>query len=227
LRWRSLLVALLVVLGAVLTKWAGLFAVVAAGAGAWLVFAAFTFLFFRDPTPRVPSDPDAVVAPAHGRVDFIGPWAEPEFMGGDCQRISIFLSVFDVHVQNAPMTGLIQFLRYQTGRFHGAYSLARTQQNENLFIGLRSTEHQDERIGVRLIAGFLARRILGWVKQGESVERGQRLGIIQFGSRCDLYLQQHFQVVVRIGDRVKGGETVVARRNPEVDPNLRTTGGRK
>ncbi|HOP98704.1 MAG TPA: phosphatidylserine decarboxylase [Verrucomicrobiota bacterium] len=209
-------------LGAVLTKWAGLFAVVAAGAGAWLVFAAFTFLFFRDPTPRVPSDPDAVVAPAHGRVDFIGPWAEPEFMGGDCQRISIFLSVFDVHVQTAPMTGLIQFLRYQTGRFHGAFSLARTQQNENLFIGLQSTEHQDERIGVRLIAGFIARRVLGWVKEGEFVEHGERLGMIQFGSRCDLYLPPHFQVVVQTGDRVKGGETIVARRDRAAAESIKT-----
>ena len=208
---RMLLMLAVTLLGAVLVNLVGLWGVMIAGASAWLAFTAFTIWFFRDPMPHVPTDPDAIVAPAHGRVDFVGPWTERELMGGDCHRISIFLSVFDVHVQNAPLAGVVQCLRYHPGRFRAAFSRKSEQGNENLFIGLQSSDNVGELIGMRLIAGFLARRVVCWVREGESVERGQRLGLIQFGSRCDLYLPTHSRIVVKLGDRVLGGETIMAR----------------
>lgn len=202
---------LVVLLAAMLAKVMGLFAVAMVITTAWLALAAFTFLFFRDPTARVPPDPQTIVAPAHGRVDFVGAWNEPEFMGGGCQRVSIFLSLLDVHVQNAPIDGVVRSLQYQHGKFHAAFLRSQSLRNENLYIGLQSRDCPDLRVGVRLIAGFLARRVLDWVGLGQVVERGQRLGMIRFGSRCDLYLPPQFPVLVKPGDRVTGGETIVAQ----------------
>jgi phosphatidylserine decarboxylase len=192
------------------------FAVVALVVAAiWILFSVLTLYFFRDPTPHVPTAPGVVVAPAHGLVDCVEETMEPEFLGGPCRRISIFLSVFDVHVQNAPVTGKIAFLKHQPGQFLSALKTESARCNENTLIGIESGERPGERVAVRQIAGLIARRIVTWVKVGDAVARGQRLGLIQYGSRCDVYLPPHFQIVVRSGDRVKGGETIVARRNQE------------
>ena len=193
------------------------FAVVAlAVAAIWILFSVFTLYFFRDPTPHVPTAPGAVVAPAHGLVDCVDEAAEPQFMGSACRRLSIFLSVFDVHVQNAPVAGRIVFLRYQPGQFLSALKTESARCNENVLIGIESSERPGERIAVRQIAGLLARRVVPWVNVGDSVARGQRLGLIQYGSRCDLYLPLSAQVTVKPGDKVVGGETVVANRaSPE------------
>jgi phosphatidylserine decarboxylase len=181
-------------------------------AGVWILFSAFTLYFFRDPEPRVPAEPEAVVAPAHGLVDCVDETTEPEFLGGPCRRISIFLSVLDVHVQNAPVAGRITFVKHQPGRFLSALKTESAKCNENVLIGIESLEQPDERMAVRQIAGLIARRIVSWVGAGDLVARGQRLGLIQFGSRCDLYLPQTAQIQVKPGDRVVGGETVVATR---------------
>jgi len=214
---RSLGWLLIWLAGPILALWLQLsFAVVAlAVAAIWILFAVFTLYFFRDPTPHVPTAPEAVVAPAHGLVDCVDEAAEPEFMGSACRRVSIFLSVFDVHVQNAPVAGRIAFRRYQPGQFLSALRTDSARCNENMLIGIESSERPGERIAVRQIAGLLARRVVSWVNVGDSVARGQRLGLIQYGSRCDLYLPPHFKVVVRSGDRVKGGETIVALRNQQ------------
>jgi phosphatidylserine decarboxylase len=200
--------------GAVLALWLkSSFVVVAvAVAGVWFLFSAFTLYFFRDPEPRVPSAREVVVAPAHGLVDCVEETTEPEFIGGACRRISIFLSVFDVHVPNAPGAGRIAFLKYQPGRFLSALKTESAKHNENMLIGIESSEQPGERIAVRQIAGLLARRVVSWVNVGDVVTRGQRLGLIQYGSRCDLYLPLAFGVTVRPGDRVVGGETVAATR---------------
>ena len=151
--------------------------------GAWILFSAVTFYFFRDPEPRVPTDPEAVVAPAHGLVDCVDETTEPEFMGGPCRRISIFLSVFDVHVQNAPVAGKIAFAKHRPGQFLSALKTESAQFNESVLIGIESLEQPGERMAVRQIAGVIARRIVTWVGVGDTVARGQRLGLIQFGSR--------------------------------------------
>jgi phosphatidylserine decarboxylase len=198
--------------GAVLALWlkSSVGVVALALAGGWILFSVFTLYFFRDPEPRVPTAPDAVVAPAHGLVDCVEESTESEFMHGACHRVSIFLSVFDVHVQNAPVAGKITFLKYQPGQFLSALRTESARCNENVLIGIKSSEWPGERMAVRQIAGVLARRVVSWVNVGDAVVRGQRLGLIQFGSRCDLFLPLTAQIQVKPGNRVVGGETVVA-----------------
>src|ERR1035437_1282987 len=127
-------------------------------AAIWILFSLFTLYFFRDPTPHVPAAPEAVIAPPHGLVDCVDEAAEPEFMGSACRRLSIFLSVFDVHVQNAPVAGRIVFLKYQPGQFLSALKTESARCNENVLSGIESSERPGERIAVRQIAGLLARR---------------------------------------------------------------------
>jgi phosphatidylserine decarboxylase len=177
---------------------------------AWLAFAMFTLLFFRDPNPSVPAGPNLVVSPAHGKVDVIDTTAEPRFMGGECRRISIFLSVLDVHVQYAPVGGTIAHFKYTEGQFLNAMKTECATCNENVLIGFDAAEPRGLKIGVRLIAGVLARRIVPWVEAGDELARGDRIGLIQFGSRCDLYLPLSAGLKVKLGDHVVGGETVVA-----------------
>jgi phosphatidylserine decarboxylase len=135
-----------------------------------------------------------------------------EFLGGPCRRISIFLSVLDVHVQNAPVAGKIAFVKHRSGQFLSALKTESAEFNESVLIGIESLEQPGERMAVRQIAGVIARRIVSWVGVGDTVARGQRLGLIQFGSRCDLFLPLTAQIQVKPGDRVVSGETVVATR---------------
>lgn len=176
----------------------------------WVVFALFTFYFFRDPEPRVPAGPGLILSPAHGKVDAIEQVAGPGFMGGVCQRVSIFLSVLDVHVQNAPVSGKISFYRYTPGQFLSALKAESAEHNENVLLGLDSSEAGGAKIGVRLIAGVLARRIVPFVAEGDEIIRGERISLIQFGSRADVYLPPSAKVKIKLGDRVVGGETVMA-----------------
>lgn len=178
----------------------------------WILFALFTLYFFRDPSPRVPLEPDVIVAPAHGKVDLIDETEEPDFAGGRCKRISIFLSVFDVHVQQAPVAGRVAFVKYTPGQFLNAINAECARHNENVLIGLESKEKSGGKISVRLIAGLIARRIVPYVTEGDEVARGERISLIQFGSRVDLYLPLSATIRIKSGDRVVGGQTVVADR---------------
>ena len=176
----------------------------------WVVFALFTFYFFRDPDANVPSGAGLVLSPAHGKVDAIENVTEPRFMGGPCQRISIFLSVIDVHVQNAPVSGKIALYRYTAGQFLSALKAESAEHNENVLLGIDSTEKPGVKIGLRLIAGVIARRIVPFVNEGDDIVRGERISLIQFGSRADLYLPTNAKIKIKLGDRVVGGETVMA-----------------
>ncbi|HEX3162366.1 MAG TPA: phosphatidylserine decarboxylase [Pseudolabrys sp.] len=176
----------------------------------WVLFSIFTLYFFRDPNAHVPAGPNLVVSPAHGKVDVIDTVEEPLFMGGRCQRVSIFLSVFNVHVQNAPVTGRIAFFKYSLGQFLNALKTESAIHNENVLLGFASTEPPGQKLGVRLIAGVIARRIVPFVQQDEEVMRGERISLIQFGSRADVYLPMDAKIKVQLGDRVVGGETIVA-----------------
>jgi phosphatidylserine decarboxylase len=178
--------------------------------GLWLLFALFTVYFFRDPEPVVPAGRNLVLAPGHGKVDTIDFTTEAEFMGGECRRVSIFLSVFDVHVQNAPLTGRIAFFKHSPGQYLNAMRTDCGQFNENVLIGFEAAEPAGLRLGVRLIAGLIARRIVPFVAQNERVERGQRISLIQFGSRADIYLPKDARIKVQLGDRVVGGQTILA-----------------
>ena len=176
----------------------------------WVLFIIFTFYFFRDPDPAVPTGKNLVLAPGHGKVDTIDTTTEPDFMGGECQRISIFLSVFDIHVQNSPVMGRIAFFRHKPGQYLNAMRTDCAQFNENVLIGIESAEPMGRKVGVRLIAGLIARRIVPWVAQNEIVQRGERISLIQFGSRVDVYLPLNATVKVKLGDRVVGGESILA-----------------
>jgi len=176
----------------------------------WVMFAVFTLYFFRDPSPRVPAGANLVLAPAHGKVDVIGTATEAEFMGGECQRVSIFLSVIDVHIQNAPVSGKVALLRYTMGQFLNALKAESAIYNENVLLGFEPSESREQKVGVRLIAGVIARRIVPFVQQGDEVNRGDRIALIQFGSRADVYLPLNAKIKVKLNDRVVGGETVLA-----------------
>ncbi len=176
-----------------------------------LVFSLFTFYFFRDPEAKVPQGAGLVVAPAHGKVDIIDEIDEPLVMNGRCRRVSIFLSVFDVHVQQAPVGGRVTYRQHTPGKFLNAMKSESATENENVLIGFEATDPAAKRIGVRLLAGLIARRIIPWLEVGETVAKGERISLIQFGSRADLYLPLDAKVEVRIGQRVVGGETVMAR----------------
>ncbi len=211
---RSLALLLFFLIGGLLAKFLGAF-IVGIGAilfGIWVLFAIFAFSFFRDPTPDVPSDPRAIVSPAHGTVDVIDEIEEPEVMQGRCRRISIFLSVFDVHVQNAPISGTIIYIKHTAGQFVNAMRADCSTCNENVLYGIDSTEKSGERIAVRLIAGLIARRIIPWIQLKDVVSKGERTSLIQFGSRVDICLPLNTEISVKLGEKVKGGESILARR---------------
>jgi phosphatidylserine decarboxylase len=178
--------------------------------GLWVLFAAFAFYFFRDPDPLVPTAANLVVSPGHGKVDAIDTVNEPEFMGGECQRVSVFLSVIDVHVQCAPVTGRVACCKHTPGQYLSALKAESAQFNENVLVGLEAAEPRGEKIGVRLIAGVIARRIVPWVRENDVVQRGERISLIQFGSRVDVYLPRHAKIKVKLGDKLAGGETAIA-----------------
>jgi phosphatidylserine decarboxylase len=176
----------------------------------WLAFALFTLYFFRDPNARVPAGAGLVVSPGHGKVDVVDTLNETQFMGGNCQRISMFLSVVDVHVQNSPVSGKVTYLKETEGQFLNAMKTECATCNENVYIGFQSTDPQNEKIGIKLIAGVIARRIVPFVQVGDDLARGDRISLIQFGSRVDVYLPHSAKIKVKIGDRVVGGESVLA-----------------
>ena len=191
--------------------WPKSFFVAAAVAFLGLIFTIFTLYFFRDPNPRVPAGPGLVVSPGHGKVDVIDELEEPKVMQGRCRRISIFLSVFNVHVQQAPVAGEVTLVQHTSGQFLNALNTESASHNENVLIGLRAVDPPGTPVGVCLIAGLIARRIIPWLKVGETVARGERISLIQFGSRVDLYLPLNAEITIQNGQRVVGGETVLAR----------------
>jgi phosphatidylserine decarboxylase len=204
------LVALLVLSVLAIFVSSFIIAIYVAIAGVWVVFALFTLYFFRDPNPRVPTGPGLVLAPGHGKVDVIDTVNEPRFMGGECQRVSIFLSVLDVHVQNAPVSGRVAFFKYTEGKFLNAMKTESAQHNENILIGIESSDPAGTKIGLRLITGLIARRLVPWIEAGDEIQRGDRISLIQFGSRVDVYLPLNARIKVTLGDRAVGGETVLA-----------------
>ena len=164
--------------------------------------------FFRDPERTAPADPSAIVAGADGRVMSVTSMKEEAFLKTDCVRISIFLSLFDVHVNRAPVSGRVMYTRYHPGRYLVAYHPKASELNEHNTIVL--ADSQGRQILVRQIAGLLARRIVCYLEAGQPVTMGAELGFIKFGSRCDVFLPPDSAVKVSLKDRVKGGESILA-----------------
>ena len=136
-------------------------------------------------------------------------YSGPEWMGPRCRRISIFLSIFDIHVQNAPIEGKVELLCHSPGQYLNAMNPESAVQNENVLIKMRDSAGKT--IGIRLIAGLIARRIVPWVREGEKIAKGERIGLIQFGSRVDLYLPLEAEILIQQGEKVRGGETPLAK----------------
>jgi phosphatidylserine decarboxylase len=177
-------------------------------AGVLLFLAAFIAFFFRDPERVPPSDPDAVVSPADGHVVEI---VEESFDAKPGQRISIFLSVWDVHVNRAPLAGRICRLEYRPGRFFAALRPRASAENEQNIIHLDTPRGE---VVFKQIAGWIARRVLCWKSEGDPVALGERVGMIRFGSRVDLWLPSGVDILVRRGQFVAGGTSILARWGP-------------
>ncbi len=175
-----------------------------------LVLLVFTISFFRDPEANVPPDPKLIVAPATGKIVEIRTVNEPQFLKGEATMVAVFLSIFDVHVQRAPIGGTIQLVQYNNGKFHDARNPHASLQNENRVVVIESAD--GFRITVRQISGFIARRIVGWVGPGAPLAKGERFGMIRFGSRVELFLPPGTEIAAKVGDYARGGETIIARR---------------
>ena len=180
-------------------------AAVAVVTGLWLPWLAilpgaalvFTLWFFRDPERRAPSDPDAIVSPADGRVIRV-----------DERRISVFLNVFNVHVCRSPVAGKVNSIVHTPGRFLAAFKDEASEHNERTAIDIETTDHP---VRLTLVAGLIARRIVPWIEESQELAVGQRVGLIRFGSRADIDLPPGSTPCVAIGERVVAGETVLAR----------------
>ena len=173
-----------------------------------LVLAGFFLWFFRDPDRVIPDAVGAVVSPADGKVTDVSPAED----GSGRSRISIFLSVIDVHVNRSPMEGVIREVVYQKGKFLNAMGSASAEQNEQNIV---TVEGGGQTLVFKQIAGLLARRIVFTKKIGDHVQRGERVGMIKFGSRVDVLLDTSASVQVKVGDHVKGGASVLAYLAPE------------
>lgn len=165
-------------------------------------------LFFRDPRRHPPADPLAILAPADGLVTRIDRIQDPKVGPGEFERIVTFLSVFDVHVQKAPAAGRVIYAELTPGKKEAAFKPDVDHVNEYFLSVLERPD--GARLGIRQIAGLLARRVVCYLRAGQEVERGQALGVIKFGSRVDLLVPAGYQVLVKKGDRVKNGETIMA-----------------
>ena len=192
---------------------AGLVSTVLAGFfSGWLaailgVATCFVIWFFRDPERDIPSGSGLVVAPADGKVVQIREEREERFLNAPVIRVSIFLNIFNVHVNRMPCEGKIRKIAYHAGKFLSAHLEKASAENEHQAILIEATTGQQ--LVVVQIAGLIARRIVSWIKTGDQLERGERFGMIRFGSRVDTFLPIGTKVRVKLGDRVKGGETIL------------------
>ena len=176
-------------------------------AAAFGAVALFTAWFFRNPRRSAPKSDRAVVAPGDGKIVEICEESEPRFLKGKSVRISIFLNIFDVHVNRIPCDGTVEQVAYQPGRFLVASRPEATLQNEQNALVIQAA--QGAKVLCVQIAGLIARRIVCWVAPGETVACGERFGLIRFGSRMDVYLPVSTKLNVKVGDHVKGGETLL------------------
>ena len=171
------------------------------------VFTLFMLYFFRDPDRNVPSVEGCFLSPADGRVMQITDTLESEYLGTDVKEISIFMSPLNVHVNRAPCDGRVSRVKHNKGKFMAAYRADSSVRNENIAMVL---ETEYGKILVRQVAGFLARRAVCRKAEGDQLRGGERYGIIKFSSRLDTYLPQNVRVRVKLGEKVRAGETVIA-----------------
>lgn len=176
-----------------------------------LLLAVFFLWFFRDPERAIPDSPEAVVSPADGKITDV---STVTVDGVKQARVSIFLSVFDVHVNRSPIAGIVRDVRYQRGKFLNAMDELSATENEQNIVQVEGDGHS---VVFKQIAGLLARRIVFHPKVGDRLERGQRVGLIKFGSRTDILFDPSAELQVKVGDRVRGGASVLAYLQPAAE----------
>jgi phosphatidylserine decarboxylase len=170
-----------------------------------LLLAAFIAYFFRDPERAIPADPAAIVSPADGRVMEV---VEESYDGRAGRRISIFLAIWNVHVNRAPVAGRIERIEYRPGKFYAAMRSRASVENEQNVIRLSTPRGE---VIFKQIAGWVARRVVCWKKPGDQLATGERIGLIRFGSRMDVWLPDGAEIVVAPGEHVAGGSSILAR----------------
>ena len=170
-----------------------------------LALGTFILYFFRDPERFIPSDPAAIVSPADGRVLEV---VDEEFGGRAGKRVTIFLAIWNVHVNRTPLAGKITRIEYKPGKFQMAMKKSASAENEQNIVYLETERGQ---IVFKQIAGMIARRVVLWKKSGDSVARGERIGIVRFGSRMDVWLPPDTEILVKPGDHVAGGSSILGR----------------
>ncbi len=173
----------------------------------FIVLGLFVCYFFRDPQRKIPADANAIVSPADGKVVEVVDELLDSQMG---HRISIFLSIFNVHVQRAPVAGRVADVVYRPGKFYAAFRSDASVENEQNIIYLHAPRGS---VVFKQIAGAIARRVICWKSEGENVAIGERVGLIRFGSRVDVWLPMDTELQIKRGDTVKGGESILARWN--------------
>ena len=173
-----------------------------------LALTVFIVSFFRDPERTPPADPRLIISPADGRIIKFAPLRDDRFLNGEATLVSIFMSPLNVHVNRIPASGRVLDIRYNPGKYFRAFADKASLDNEQNAVLME--DEQGRRLCFVQIAGFLARRIVCYLQAGMAIERGQRYGMIMFGSRADIYLPPAAQVRVKMGDRARGGRTVIA-----------------
>ncbi len=171
-----------------------------------VLLAVFFAFFFRDPKRQVVINPKIIYAPADGRVVMIEEVREPPYLREPAWKVSIFMNVFNVHVQRAPLAGVVEHIKYTPGEFKAAFAHTVGEKNERNYIGLASGEM---RVLVVQIAGLIARRIINWCSLGQRLNQGERMGMIAFGSRVDIYVPKKVKIKVELGQKTKAGITVL------------------
>ena len=175
----------------------------------FVVLACYFTYFFRNPDRTIPTDEHLVVSPADGTVQDVVELEDDDFVKGPCTKIIIFLSVFNVHVNRSPIAGEIKCQKYVCGRFRPAYKDEVGFENERHMLGIEN--EKGFRVTVTQIAGILARRIVSWVTLDDNMSKGQVYGLIKFGSCTELVVPRNVEVLVKKGDKVRGGESVLGR----------------
>lgn len=197
--WILLILALATVAAWFVSIWLGL---------VFLALFLFTIAFFRDPDRKVPADPNLIVAPADGRISDIVDLDEREVLKTKTRRVGIFLSIFDVHTNRAPIDGRIIYRQHHEGLCLDARDPDCAEKNEAMTWAF---ENSQVTIVVRQLTGAIARRIVAWARVGDELKKGERFGMIRFGSRTELYLPLEAEVLVKTGNHVFGGSTIIAR----------------
>jgi phosphatidylserine decarboxylase len=180
----------------------------------WVLFL-LVINFFRDPERKTPVDAANIISPADGKIIDIRKVTEEDFLHREVTRVSIFMSVFDVHVNRAPVKGVVDYVYYNKGAYLPAYREKASLDNEQMTIGFtrsyKENGQEEFKVMIRLIAGLIARRILVWKGLHDEVKQGERIGMIKFGSRVEVYFPQEVELCVKEGNRVKAGETIIGK----------------